>query len=378
MSSRCLLLVIALLQLAAASPANNMYCGDKECYSVLGVERRASKRDIARAYRKLSLKWHPDKHHASAGKEKAMAASKVFEQIGQAYSVLSSALSRRHYDQYLDHPDEAFKNTANYYRHAYAPTSNLFSVLGGLLLFCTGFQLLIQWQRWQKALKQYRRSPEVQQRAFDIWRTRVATRRAVVEDVGTGVEGSGGGGKGAQKRLVAASSSAPARSAAPLAGKAGRRAEKLASKAATLSAADFAELEEIVEKEVLPSVHVEGGYHRPGFWDLLPVQLVWLPFALGQWVQWNVSWWWRFSYRDEDYDYEASEYLTKRATGISKTQWSMMPIEGREELMRRALWVPANMEAAREEQRAEFERKHPAQYKRWVRHKRRYVPQFGC
>ena len=148
-------------------------------------------------------------------------------------------------------------------------------------------------------------------------------------------------------------------------GKAARRQEKIASRQPALSREDVLELEAIVEHEVLPAVHVEGGYHKPGFWDLFPVQLVYAPFALGRYVQWVLTWWWRYSFRQEEYDYDAREFLTKKATRMSKTQWAMLPVEQREELMAKALWVPENMDAVREEQRMEFARKHPEQYKRW-------------
>ena len=38
----------------------DIYCGDMNCYEVLGVNRDSSKKDISKAYRKLAGKWHPD------------------------------------------------------------------------------------------------------------------------------------------------------------------------------------------------------------------------------------------------------------------------------------------------------------------------------
>jgi len=347
---------------AASSRANNMYCGDKECYNVLGVDRSATKKAIARAYRALSLKHHPDKHKHSG----QAAANKLFQQIGAAYTVLSNARSRKDYNYYLDHPEDLLHNTAYYYKHTYSPTSDARWVLGGLLLFCTGFQLLIQWQRYQMALKQYRRQPEVQQRAYEIFVARRTQQRTGGGDADGKLQkrigGSATGGDNADGKLqkrIGGSAKAGA------SGKAARRQEKIASRQPALSREDVLELEAIVEHEVLPAVHVEGGYHKPGFWDLFPVQLVYAPFALGRCVQWHLSWWFRFCYRREEYDYDAREFLTKKATRMSKTQWAMLPVEQREELMAKALWVPENMDAVREEQRMEFARKHPEQYKRW-------------
>ena len=65
-------------------------------YSVLGIRRDASSSDIRTAYRKLALKWHPDrwaKNQALAGEAK-----RRFQQIQEAYSVLSDASKKSMYD----------------------------------------------------------------------------------------------------------------------------------------------------------------------------------------------------------------------------------------------------------------------------------------
>ncbi|XP_075874548.1 dnaJ homolog subfamily B member 12a isoform X1 [Nelusetta ayraudi] len=65
----------------------------KDYYQILGVEKTASEEDLKKAYRKLALKFHPDKNHAPG-------ATEAFKAIGNAYAVLSNAEKRRHYDQY--------------------------------------------------------------------------------------------------------------------------------------------------------------------------------------------------------------------------------------------------------------------------------------
>nr|XP_046265212.1 dnaJ homolog subfamily B member 6-like [Scatophagus argus]XP_046265213.1 dnaJ homolog subfamily B member 6-like [Scatophagus argus]XP_046265214.1 dnaJ homolog subfamily B member 6-like [Scatophagus argus]XP_046265216.1 dnaJ homolog subfamily B member 6-like [Scatophagus argus] len=66
-----------------------------EYYQVLGVRRDASADDIKKAYRKLALRWHPDKNPEN--KEEA---EKKFKELSEAYEVLSDANKRSIYDCY--------------------------------------------------------------------------------------------------------------------------------------------------------------------------------------------------------------------------------------------------------------------------------------
>ncbi|XP_044494501.1 chaperone protein DnaJ-like isoform X2 [Mangifera indica] len=80
-------------------------------YSVLGLRKQASAIEIRAAYRKLALKWHPDrwmKDPLVAGEAKCR-----FQQIQEAYAVLSDEGKRRIYDAGLlslvaDDEDEGF------------------------------------------------------------------------------------------------------------------------------------------------------------------------------------------------------------------------------------------------------------------------------
>lgn len=66
----------------------------KDLYEILGVSKTASEQEIKRAYRKLALKWHPDKHKSDKDAETK------FKEINQAYEVLSDAKKRSMYDQF--------------------------------------------------------------------------------------------------------------------------------------------------------------------------------------------------------------------------------------------------------------------------------------
>jgi curved DNA-binding protein CbpA len=66
-------------------------------YTVLGLEAYASSSEIKKAYRRLAVKWHPDKHQG--GKKEA---EEKFKYITAAYSVLGSKRKRARYDNYGD------------------------------------------------------------------------------------------------------------------------------------------------------------------------------------------------------------------------------------------------------------------------------------
>jgi len=66
----------------------------RDYYSVLGVSKGASEREIKKAYKKLAMKYHPDKNPGD------QAAEAAFKETKEAYETLSDADKRRQYDQF--------------------------------------------------------------------------------------------------------------------------------------------------------------------------------------------------------------------------------------------------------------------------------------
>ncbi|XP_042897810.1 dnaJ protein homolog 1 [Parasteatoda tepidariorum] len=100
----------------------------KKFYDVLGVSEKATDDDIKKAYRKLALKYHPDKNKSPEAESK-------FKDISEAYEVLGDKTKREKYDKYGDSP-APFQNKQNFdhftysefpqFRADFNPSFNLF------------------------------------------------------------------------------------------------------------------------------------------------------------------------------------------------------------------------------------------------------------
>ncbi|MDT7835427.1 molecular chaperone DnaJ [Aquabacterium sp. OR-4] len=68
----------------------------RDYYEVLGVAKNASDEDIKKAYRKLAMKYHPDRNQGDDAKK----AEEKFKEVKEAYEMLSEPPKRAAYDQY--------------------------------------------------------------------------------------------------------------------------------------------------------------------------------------------------------------------------------------------------------------------------------------
>ena len=66
----------------------------KDFYDILGVDRKASAEEIKKAYRKMAIKYHPDKNPDD------QEAEAKFKEAAEAYEVLSNPEKRQRYDQF--------------------------------------------------------------------------------------------------------------------------------------------------------------------------------------------------------------------------------------------------------------------------------------
>src|SRR5690606_3253423 len=117
----------------------------KDYYAVLGVDKKASQAEIKKAYRKLALKYHPDKN---AGDKTA---EDKFKEIAEANDVLSDPEKRKKYDQLgsnwkqYEHADFGQSDRAGAYRqgrsyrNVYGDVENIFGSDNGFSDFFKSF-----------------------------------------------------------------------------------------------------------------------------------------------------------------------------------------------------------------------------------------------
>eukprot|EP00510_Aplanochytrium_minuta_P004367 CAMPEP_0184020752 /NCGR_PEP_ID=MMETSP0954-20121128/9530_1 /TAXON_ID=627963 /ORGANISM="Aplanochytrium sp, Strain PBS07" /LENGTH=377 /DNA_ID=CAMNT_0026302661 /DNA_START=307 /DNA_END=1437 /DNA_ORIENTATION=+ len=100
----------------------------KDLYEVLQVERSAEASVIKKSYRKLALKFHPDKNSAPGADE-------AFKEINRAFSVLSDTDKRRQYDQFGDASDDAGRRNfrRQYYNQDFDPNDIFREVFGSAM-----------------------------------------------------------------------------------------------------------------------------------------------------------------------------------------------------------------------------------------------------
>jgi len=104
----------------------DMYCGQRNCYDVLGVNSGNTGAEMKKAYRKLSMMYHPDRNSDPT-------ASDMFMDITTAYETLSNDEKRDAYDYYLLHPEDNMYNQYAYYKAKYQTKTDVRLVLIGVL-----------------------------------------------------------------------------------------------------------------------------------------------------------------------------------------------------------------------------------------------------
>ena len=103
-------------------------------YDILGINKNASEEEIRKSYKKLAVKWHPDKNPDN--KEES---EKQFKEISEAYQVLSDPQKREIYD---NHGEDGLRNDGNMGGNPFNSPDDIFKMFfgGGRSPFGSNFE----------------------------------------------------------------------------------------------------------------------------------------------------------------------------------------------------------------------------------------------
>ncbi|XP_067137898.1 dnaJ homolog subfamily C member 25 homolog [Centruroides vittatus] len=293
------------------------------CFSI-GVLRDASKLEIARAYRTLAKKYHPDRHKTEEAKTKA---SEQFTLLATAYEVLKDDDSRKDYDYMLENPDEIYRHYYRYYRRKMAPKVDVRIVIAATIAIISIIQYLAAKSRHKSAIDYLLTVPKYRLKAMEIAK---------------------------EENLL------------PTGRKRNRKPKEL-----------IKEEEESVLKQILErNVDVRGGYSRPSIKDVLAIQIVLFPITISSYIYWNIKWIWRFNIKKEEYGEEEKLYLIKRLIGCSATQWDAIEENEKKDYLRNELWKKEKFQAWKQQKEDELKSKlaETARYKSYRRYMRNHGP----
>jgi len=319
------LFLLLLGNLAAAQQPVDLYCGDKNCYEVLGLSRDSPKSEVKASYRKLAGKWHPDRFREQADKDTA---EEKFRQIASAYEVLKDDDSRVEYNYMLDHPEEMWRNYYRYYSRRLAPKIDVRLVIAFTISIISAVQYYSAWSNYEEAIKYLVTVPKYRIKATEIAKEDGLLKRDKKSE------------RGKSKEEV-----------------------KL-------------EEERIIRSVIEEKMDIQGGYAKPSYRDVLWVQLVFLPYTACLWTYFYTRWLWKFGIKREDYGEEEKLYVIRRNMGLSQLQFDALGEDEIDDMLHRELWVKDNFKEWKQEKEDEMRIKmaQSGRYKQYRRYMKNHGP----
>lgn len=315
--------ISSLLTLLNGQLLEGIYCGKDNCYDLLGVTRDASKSEIARNYRKLAKKYHPDLQH---GEEAKLEAETTFKIIANAYEILKDEESRSDYDYMLDNPDEYYAHYYRYYRRRVAPKVDVRIVLAVTISIISLVQYYSAWQRYETAIKYFASVPKYRNRALDIAK---------------------------EENLLPSE-------------KKGKGRSKLKH---------TKELEDVIRKVIEEKMDIKGAYAKPSVTDILWVQLIMSPYLLGNYLYWYMSWIVKHTILKQPYNNEEKLYLIRKHFKMGQHQFNSLEDSKKDEFLHKELWIRENFNQwqTAEEENMKKQLAESNKYKQY----RRYIKNHG-
>eukprot|EP00095_Tigriopus_kingsejongensis_P002598 maker-scaffold632_size121914-snap-gene-0.23 protein:Tk02598 transcript:maker-scaffold632_size121914-snap-gene-0.23-mRNA-1 annotation:"homolog dnj-2 precursor" len=303
----------------------DLYCGDQNCYDVLGVTRDSPKSDLGKVYRKLAGKWHPDRFKSEEDKD---VAGKKFMQIAAAYELLRDDESREEYDYMLDHPEEMWQNYYRYYRRRMAPKVDVRIVIAVTISIISAIQYYSAWSNYEDAIKYLVTVPKYRIQATEIAKEDGLLKRDKKVDRGKSKE-------------------------------------------------EIKDEEERVLRQVIEGkMDIHGGYAKPKLTDVLCAQIVLLPWTAVSWGHFYGRWFWKFGIQRQEYGEDEKLYVIRKFMAVSQGQFESMPVEEREEMLELELWKKENFTVWKQEKDDEMRAKlaQSGRYKQYRRYMKNHGP----
>lgn len=304
---------------AADHLLEGIYCGKTNCYEVLGVTREATKNEIAKNYRQLAKKFHPDMHRGE--KEKKEAGEK-FKEIATAYEILRDEEERADYDYMLDNPQEYYAHYYRYYRRRMAPKVDVRIVLAVTISIISIIQYYSAWSKYDTAIKYFMTVPKYRNRALDI--AKAETKES--------------------------------------------QSKKVKKTKAELKL----EQDKIIRRVIEENMDIKGAYAKPEIKDILWVQLIILPYTVSYYIYWYLRWFWKFTILKQPYGIEEKLYIIRKYMKLGQHQFDALEEKERQEFLDEELWIRENFEVWKaikdeETKKALAENNKYKQYRRYIK-----------
>lgn len=323
---KCFIFIALSWQIVVVSSHDHLlegiYCGKANCYEVLGVTREATKNEIARSYRQLAKKFHPDLHRTPETKKEA---EEKFKEIATAYEILRDDEERADYDYMLDNPQEYYAHYYRYYRRRMAPKVDVRIVISVTITIISVIQYYSAWSKYDTAIKYFMTIPKYRNKALEIAKAEIKDQQ-------------------------------------------GRKTKK--SKAEQKE-----EQDRIIRRVIEENMDIKGAYAKPEIVDILWIQLIILPYTIAIYIYWYLRWIWKFTILKQPYGEEEKLYLIRKYMKLGRHQFDAMEDKEKQEFLDEELWLKENFKAWKEikDEEAKKALAENNKYKQY----RRYIKQHG-
>lgn len=300
-----------------------IYCGKDNCYDILGVERTSTKNEIAKTYRQLAKKYHPDLHRDPQAK---LEAEEKFKQIATAYEILRDDEERADYDYMLDNPDEYYAHYYRYYRRRMAPKVDVRIVVAVTISIISIIQYYSAWQKYDSAIKYFMTVPKYRNKALEIAKEETNEFK----------------GKGKNKK----------------------------SKTELKE-----EMDRIIRRVIEENMDIKGAYAKPEITDILWIQIIIFPYTVVNYIYWHLRWLLKFTILKQPYGEEEKLHVIRKFMKLGKHQFDALDESEKQEFLDRELWIKDNFKKWKEIKDEET-KKALAENNKYKQY-RRYIKQHG-